>query len=348
MSETHNAILSYQSPTNSGEPGTLVGPLDDEFGIVSVQNASSVATYSLSDATRIQTSSGTIEFAIPVRVSNVGTLDSAQLPNTIALIGVKTLVTEAAIRAQTVSFLFELTVGGNTYNSFAEIYPSRLTRETFSGDVVGDTELLGEGLANVVFHGVELPTDAQDVTFTLNFNVRGNASFFTSGFTMLIGSVFIGSELPIALVPDSFSWGTEIIQESHLSRSLGLFAGDGVLRRSINFELFDISIDEITGATGNYMGGGNRNELPPMLYQAMINNVGQPMLMSPYPYPVENTVWDLTTPDATELEQRKFSARQNFFSVYGLFDRQSQVDVGEFNAGLDTRYRTRMRFGEVR
>ena len=310
--------------------GVTVDPIVAGDGVDSIDNDEGVCTSALSNYSTINADSAAtdVEFttALDFNPLDVG-YDGLY---TVALIGVRILpsTVDTVVRCA-------LTAGSMTYQSAAAIYGQDMTRVLPVGEE--GHQLLGSGLANIIFH--DLPAAAIDaVTFALTPDSGSLASA-----QIRIGSIFVGLQIPFASNPGTWNWSSEVVNQQHTSRAIGNFSGDGVVRRAVSFEVTKTELEGLTGiGTGFYSGS------PPVpnIFRASLASVGAPMLLSPYPYAV-NDAWG-DSPENGEITQRLRSVRQNFFSIYGLLDRRTEVGMREFNDGLNSEYRARLRYAEIR
>jgi len=320
-----------------GVAGIEVGALVAGAGVDSIDNAEGVCTESLSNYATLNMGTGdqVAEFTATVEVNPL----ESQLDGmyTVALLGIRItpLDTDVVLRGS-------LTYGSQTWWSAATVYGQTMERTLPDSGVEGHS-LMGSGLTNLVFH------DLPEMLFTglpLEFALTLDAGFSLSGCSIRIGSIFAGLQIPFANSPGVFTWSDEVVKQEFTTRALAHISSDGVMRPSVAFEVTTTDLKGITGVGLDYYNQPGGSLPVPNFFRAMIASVGQPMLLSPYPYAVSDAWGDSV--DTAEIAQRIRSIRQNFFSIYGLLDRRSEITVREFNEGLNTEYRVRMRFAGIR
>jgi len=229
-----------------------------------------------------------------------------------------------------------MTAGSETYQSAAPVYAQEMNKELPSG-AIDNHELFGSGVTNLVFHDLPVSVLTSGVEFELALDAGDIASK-----SIRIGSVFLGLQIPLEFNPRTFSWSVGKVNDEFDSRAGVRYASNGILRRTVSFDAQLMALETITGFGADFY----TDSVPlPSMFRAGIANIGQPMLLSPYPYAVTGQDWDASSVDVNE---RLFSIRQNFFSLYGLLDRSADFSIEAFNADLGTQYRGRFRFIEVR
>lgn len=335
---THLPKTSYLCVSGWGDEidGIEVTELDAGDGIASVDSPESICTSTLTDYATINVSGGdteVVEFSTSVTMKPSENELSGL--STIALLGIRVTPrdVDGVLRGS-------LTIGSRTWHSAAPIYGQTLRRVLPDG--MEGHSLLGSGLTNLIFHDLpDLATGGAVMEFTL----KSDGGPDLGSTQIMIGSVFGGLQIPFANAPSSYVWSDEVANQEFITRALGHISSDGVMRPSTTFEFASTDIVDITGIGEDYYGTGGGVPMP-CLMRAMIASVGQPMLLSPYPYSFEGE-WD-DTPDAAEVTQRLMSVRQNFFSIYGLLDRRTEIGLREYNNGLESEYRARLRFMGIR
>lgn len=314
-----------------GVVGSEIGPLVAGTGVDSITDANAAASPVLADYSTLVV--GAAATSATFTTSLAMNPDDAALGGsvTVALLGVRVspMTLDTVMRAT-------MTVGANTYESAAALYGQEMDR-TLPGGLLEGHELFGSGVTNIVFH--DLPVSV--LTTGVEFNLALDAGTIAST-TIRIGSVFVGLQIPLNVNPRGFGWSIEPINDRFRSRAGVNYSSNGVMQRVCSFEAQRSSFELISGIGSTFYSAG----VPvPNLFRASLASIGQPMLLSPYPYPLTNQAWSGTVSD---VDQRVMSVRQNFFSMYGLLDRSADTSIEEYNQELKTEYRTRLRFGEVR
>lgn len=314
-----------------GSAGTTVGAMTATGGTVT--RGPAAASRSLGDFTEIAGSSATVTASVDLAIKPSDSSLSGQY--VVALIGVRItpLDRDVVLRCK-------MTANGVDYFSAATIYCQQMDR-SLPATTEGH-QLFGSGLANLVFHNLPHTAITSGVAFEMILD--GGPSL--SGKTIYVGSVFAGLEIPLKLDANSVQIGAQISNDRNTKRSGGDLSSDGVLLRSLQLEARAMPLEVLSGISGDYYSSSKY--VGPSILRAAIANVGAPMLLSLYPYALQNAGWS-GSPDADEIQERSLSRRQNFFSLYGLLDRQIDVSTDEQQGeGLGALYRTRLRFGEIR
>lgn len=315
-----------------GSAGTTVGTMTATGGTVTRGDAA--ASRSLGDFTEIAASSATVTASVDLAIKPSDASLSGQY--VVALIGVRItpLDRDVVLRCK-------MTANGVDYFSAATIYCQQMDR-SLPASTEGH-QLFGSGLANLIFHN--LPHTA--ITSGVDFEMVLDGGPSLSSKTVYIGSVFAGLEIPLKMDANSVQIGTQIANDRNTKRSGGDLSSDGVLLRSLQLEARQMPLEVLSGISGDYYSSSSEY-VGPNIMRAAIANVGAPMLLSLYPYALPSAAWS-GSPDADEIQERSLSRRQNFFSLYGLLDRQIDVNTDEQQGqGLSALYRTRLRFGEIR
>lgn len=316
-----------------GVDAVTVGPLVAGTGVDSIENPEGVATDSLGDFSTLVTTSGATSavFTTSLDLDPLSTDYDGKV--TVALIGVRVSPsTQDSVMTAT------LTVGSDAYHTAAPIYGQEMAKGV-SGGSAGH-ELIGSGVTNLIFHDLPASVVGSGIEFALDLD---NGESIASK-SIDIGSVFVGLQIEMEFNPRTFSWASEAAGDRYLTRAYNAVSADGVIRRTVSFEAQRLGIETITGVGSAFYGG----ELPlPNIFRASIASIGQTMLLSPYPAAFNNVTWPVT-PSGSQIQDRLMACRQNFFSVYGLLDRRTEITTDEYRNGLETVYRARMRMGEVR
>jgi hypothetical protein len=309
--------------------GVSVSALTAGTGVDSISDASAAANQILGDYSTLNVASGASSAAFTVDLAL--NPDSAVLDGsvTVALLGLRMtpLEFDTVMRCT-------MTVGSTTYESAAPIYGQEMNR-TLPAASVGH-ELFGSGVTNLVFH--DLP--ASVLTTGVEFELALDAGDIGST-SVYVGSVFVGLQIPLWLNPDTFTFGSDVSNDRFRSRAGVMYSSSGVLQRTVSFEVVKADLENVHGIGADFYA----NDVPaPNIFRAAIANIGQPMLFSPYPYPLTDQAW---ADSVSDVDQRLLSVRQNFFSLYGLLERQLDISVREGSKDLGATYRARMRFVEV-
>ena len=314
-----------------GVVGSEVGTLVAGTGVDSITDPDAAASPVLADYSTLVVAAAATSATFTTSLAL--TPNSTELDGkvTVALLGVRMspMSLDTVMRAT-------MTVGADTYESAAALYGQGMSRELPSGLVEGHT-LFGSGVTNIVFHDLPVSVLTTGVEFTLALDAGDIAET-----SIRIGSVFVGLQIPVEFSSRGFSWSVEPANERFSSRAGVNYSSDGVMQRVCSFDVQRSRFELLSGIGDTFYADG----VPiPNLFRASLASIGQPMLLSAYPYPLTNQSWSDTV---TDVEQRVMSVRQNFFSMYGLLERSADLSLEEYTQQLNTEYRTRFRFGEVR
>lgn len=309
--------------------GVSVSALTAGTGTSSIDDASAAANQILGDYSVLNTATGNSAAFTTTLAMNP---DSTDLDGSycVALLGLRmTPLTQDVVMRCT------MTVGSTTYESAAPIYAQEMNR-TLPAGTVGH-ELFGSGVTNIIFHNLPSSVLTSGVEFELALD---GGSIGSS--EVYVGSIFVGLEIPLWLNPNNFTWGSAVSNDTLTSRAGVRYSSSGVLRRNVSFEVVRAGLETIHGIGSDFY----TSDIPsPNLFRAAIATIGQPMLFSPYPYPLTGQAWGDSVGD---VDQRLMSIRQNFFSLYGLLERDLQLSIREASKDLNSDYGARMRFIEVR
>lgn len=158
-----------------------------------------------------------------------------------------------------------------------------------------------------------------------------------------VGHLFVGMDLSLKMNPDTFAWGLRVDNERARSRNFSAINSDGTLLRTVSAESNRMDYYSINGSEIRFIHADNlvQSIYPDANVLDMIKcNTSYPILFNPYPYPaVDGTL---------TKEQFTMMGRQNFFSVYGFFENDVEVQTDDFRDGLNTLYRMRFRVQETR
>lgn len=337
---TQCAFLSYQG---YGSGPSYVGPLESVSGVSGIENADSVGTYKVSNFAQVAPS-GT-DFTVRV---NAGLFPVIPAPSggdygitvTVGLIGCS--VDPGATPWDEDPTACQLTTDASVnMTSFATLTPWEMPRWD-SPD--SDKDLLehnaltgGGGLTNFLFSGIPYDTiaspDGQDWDFRF-------PEWSDAGSSLRIGGFFLGFDIPLRISPAGFMWWVEALNDRFNARDGSVYSRDGVLRRGASFDAVDVPVGDVTGKDASF---GNTGTHRANLFRAAIANMGQPMLLNPYPYSIDSHVDNAAaSPEAAAL-----SNMQNFYSVCGLLDRRMEFRQ-QLQPGLKTTYSVRVNFFEAR
>jgi hypothetical protein len=313
--------------------GVTIGDVVSADSDTTVINAGAAASQNLGDYTTLEGSASAVSLSCDVDIDMVPNDSSLDGSYTIAVIGVrvKPLSRDIVVRCA-------MTIGSEVYQSAATVYGLEMERDKPVG--TEGHELFGSGVANFVFHDL----DASALGTTVNFEFTIDEAGDFGDKSLLIGSIFCGLQIPLSVDRNSVSMGFQIANDRATTRGGNSIDSNGVLLRSLGFQAKEMPLSVITGISDGYYSG---DYVGANLMRAAISNCGQPMLLSMFPYPVTGE-WSESSPDAAEITERNRSRRQNFFALYGLLDRQIDVNADQSFSDGEMLYLARLRFSERR
>jgi hypothetical protein len=331
-------VTSYLCVQGWGEDssGVSVGEiLSADSGTTLVTNGEAAASTNLGDFTTLTGATGasTVSFNVDVSIQpNDASLDGKYALGLIGL-RIKPSSRDVVLRAT-------LQSGSEVYESAATIYGLDMERDLPVGNE--GHFLFGSGVSNIVFHN--LPADTFDSTLTVTLAVDSNIVDLGDR-DVLLGAVCPFLEIPMSIERTSVAMGFAVMHDENTTRGGNDISSNGVLKRTLAVQAKEMPMSALTGISDGYYDG---DFIGANMMRAAIANVGQPMLMSLFPYPVDSSWGDFSGLSPAQVEARNLSRRQNFYAIYGKLDRQIDVTIDEsFEAGEST-WRARLRFGERR
>lgn len=314
-------------------------------GVSSIENGDGVFDPDLSNYATVNANASAASFAVQIDFAKLSShLSGADL--TVALIGCSLLTYEDASGSpdpdsefsENISMLMssDLTAEASTLFSFA--HNSQDGVKTFNAQPL--PSVISGGRSNLVFHG--LGAAAAGATATVTVTVERAAADVTARphAKLLLGHLFVGSDLEVTIDPRVFSWSLQLANERFRARDFGAVNSDGTLVRRAIGEFIKITVNDLMGA--GLTGVSPVAITPAPNFLDMIKaGASYPLLFNSYPA-------GLTVDSTVTVAQADLTARQNFFSVYGFFMDPLEVQTREFRDGLATEYRARFRFEETR
>ena len=198
--------------------------------------------------------------------------------------------------------------------------------------------VISGGQTNLMFHSVgtakQSPAFGGDLIIVRkpdDVTARPHARF-------IIGTFFVGIEIPVAIDPRSFSWSLGLENERYQSRGGGAISSDSSVIRRSSGEIVKIANNTIVGM--EVMASGP-NVFVPNLFDLTKVNTSYPFVFSPYPTTAVSV-------NSLTAELANLTARQNFFSIYGFLEDPLEFQIGEYRDGLNTEYTARFRIKETR
>ena len=234
------------------------------------------------------------------------------------------------------------------YWTYSHNSPNAITtwdREPLPGIIAG-------GTANLVFGSLPGPpyaggSDFEFIRDPANVTARPHA-------VMIVGHMFRGVDIKIDIDPTSFAWSIEAENQRFRSRAAGAISSEGTLIRRSSGQIRHIMQDDFTGAPVTGVGVDGEQtvyrpypEVDPVanFFDMIKSNNSYPLLFNPYPKLLQQTKGNAANFTA---EDYNYSARQNFFSIYGFMDGGFELTPSEYRDGLDSEYKARFRIQETR
>lgn len=353
--ETQNAVISYV-------PQPLFTYLETQIlsgitNVDSVDNASGIFDPDLSNFSTVNVTSGETDFEVNVQWGANGGVDLSNYDTlTIALVGcaLRTYKDDGGGNPDPATVVNEDIVGvldglisQTSWLTFAHDSPNRITTfdaETMPGIIAG-------GTANLVFSKLdikdEFPEESMQFNFTFyrlpaNVTARPHAE-------LIIGHMFVGVDLEVALNPRTFSWSMGVENTKHRARDHGSKGSEGTLVRRCSGEILRIGQGDMTGSSVTEITSNvpTATENYPNLFDLIKVNNSYPLLINPYPRPLKIVT---TTPPSAAYDTRtaNLTARQNFFAIYGFLEGDFTLQTGAYRNGIDSQYNAFFKFEETR
>lgn len=339
---TQNSVISYtpQPYFDSGTP-TIVA----QTAIASIENATGVFDPDLSNYTTVVPNQSAATFAVKIDFAKQSAyLSGADM--TLALIGCALLTYEndggspdlATEFSESINCSMSSNVGtvSSTLASYA--HNSQDTIHTFGRTAL--PSIVSGGRANIVFHG--LGKSSAGATATVYVTVKRSAADVAARphARFVIGHLFVGVDIPIVIDPRSFAWTMFLENQRFVARDFGALNADGTLVRRCTGEIMRIGHDALVGSEVTGVSPVAAS-LTPNFFDLVKASTSYPLLFNPYPRPT-------VVESSASADDFNFTARSNFFSIYGFMDDPLEVNVGEYRDGLDSQYRARFRIQETR
>ena len=213
--------------------------------------------------------------------------------------------------------------------------------------------IISGGTANLICSGLGSPSGAGGAAnfdfrfFRLSANVTARPWA-----KLIIGHMFVGVELPIDIDPNSFQWNLGLKTQRFFARDQGAKSSEGTLVRQASGEIRNILLNDIIGSdvTSLEFDATYPTYIPdalttlPNLFDLVKINNSYPLLFNPYP----NSFFIADPQSVNDVDGYNLTARQNYFSIYGFMEDDLQLLPGEYQDGLDSKYRARFRIQETR
>lgn len=333
-----NSIISYvpQPYLVAGASSIVAGA-----GVSSIENEDGVFDPDLSNFTTINATSGatSISFTLTFAKSS-GHLSDFDM--TLALIGCGLLTYESGDPdtefSENIDCLMTTDIGTVVAQQAGFAHNSQDNIKTFGGSAT--QSILSGGRANLVFHGLgkSSASSTGSVTVTITRAAADAAARPVANF--IIGHLLPCVDMSVVIDPNSFAWTLKVENERFLARDFGAISSDGTLVKRSSGEIIKIPITTMIGA--NVSGVGPLAVDPSAnIFDLVKANTSYPLLFNPYP------VGPVAASGVT-AEQLNYTARQNFFSIYGFLEDPMELLVSEYREGLNSEYRARYRIMETR
>ena len=337
-----NSIISYvPQPYFTEGACTII----NQSNVDSIDNSDGIFDPDLSNYVTVNPSYGATSFAVKIDFGK----QSLRLTNydmTLAFIGCSLLTYEDSGGSPDLSTEFteninctmssNITAESDTQISF--VHNSEDSIFTFCRTAM--PSIISGGLANIIFNGLGVSNTGTTATVYGTFTRNAADASARPHAVLLIGHLFIGVDIPITMDPRVFNWTMLVENERFTARDFGAISSDGTLVKRATGEILKID---------NYSFIGSEiTSVSPIVVTPKANffdlvkgNTSYPLLLNAYPAgSIELATYT--------LNGINFTARQNFFSIYGFLEDPVQLQVGEYRDGLDTEYRLRFRIQETR
>lgn len=344
MAANQNSIISYvPQPYFTEGLSTVV----NQSNVDSIDNSDGLFDPDLSNYVTINPTSGVTQFAVKIDF-NKNSDHLTDYDMTLGFIGCSLLTYEddgfgspdlATEFTENINCVMSSNITAEADNQISYSHNSEDSIHTFSR--VSLPGIISGGLSNLIFNGLGASNTASTATVYATINRSSADASARPHAVLLIGHLFIGVDIPIAMDPRVFSWTMQVENERFLARDFGTINADGTLVKRATGEILKIDNysfigSQVTQITPSFVATPQSN-----FFDLVKINTSYPLLLNPYPAgQVESATVTLATINLT--------SRQNFFSIYGFLEDPLQLQVGEYRDGLDTEYKLRFRIRETR
>ncbi len=338
-----NSIISYapQPYFETGAP-TIVG----YNNVASIENSSGIFDPDLSNYTTIVPDTSAADFSVQIDFNK----QSGHLANSnmsLGFIGCSMLTYADSGGSPDLSTefsenlvcLMSCDIATVTDELVSYAHNSQDTIHTFARDALPG--VISGGRANVLFSGLGLSAAGSTGTVYATFERAAADVSARPHVRLIIGHLFVGVDIAIIIDPRSFTWTIVLENERFRARDFGAINSDGTLVRRSTGEIIKIDQNMLIGSEVTSITPSIVAVVVPNLFDLIKANTSYPMLLNPYPR-------TQVTEAALTIEDTNYTARQNFFSIYGFMDDPLELATGEFRDGLNSEYRARFRIQETR
>jgi hypothetical protein len=337
-----NSIISYV-PQPFFDDGTAA--IANVSNVSSFENSGGVFDPDLSDYTTVVPSSSSSDFSFQMTFAKASAhLSSANV--TVALIGCALLTYEDSGGSPDLDTEFSenivALVTNNIGTSASELcsYAHNSQDNVNTFDRVALPSVISGGRTNLLVHGLGAASSGASGSVTVKIKRKAADVSARPHARFQIGHLFCGIDIPVWIDPRSFAWTMFLENDKFKARDFGAIPSDGTLVRRAQGEIIRFGHEIIVGSQVSSVGPIVDSVIP-NLFDMVKSNCSYPLVFNPYP---RNNV----TEAALTVDEANYTARQNFFSIYGFLDDPLEINIGEFREGLNSEYRARFRFEETR
>jgi hypothetical protein len=339
---TQDSIISYvPQPFYVDGTATIV----NYTNVAAITNSPGIFDPDLSNYTEVEPTSSAASFAVQIDFNK----QSGHLANhdlTLALVGCALLTYEDSGGSpdldtefsEDITCKMSANISAVTSELVGYAHNSQDTIHTF--DKTPLPSVISGGRSNIVFAG--MGAAAAGATGTVYVTIERTAANVAARphAKLLIGHLFIGADVLITLDPRTFAWTLNVENQRFVARDFGAINSDGTLVKRVTGEIIKIDNYKLIGSeiTGVSPIAAT---VTPSFFDLVKVNTSYPLLFNSYPRPA-------VLASGVTIDDLNYTARQNFFSVYGFMADPLELNVGEFRDGLNTEYRARFRIQETR
>jgi len=340
---SQNSIISYvPQPYFTAASCTIAG----YNNVAAIENPAGIFAPDLSDYTTVEATPSSADFAVKIDFSKQsGHLATSDM--SLGFIGCSLLTYEDDGGSPDLASEFSENINCHMSANISVVVAEQISYAHNSEDTIYTfcqapmPSIISGGQANIMFNGLGVSSAGATATVYMKI-VRTAADVAARPHAILqVGHLFIGVDLPVTIDPRSFAWTLDSQREQFVARDFGSINADGTLVKRATGEVIKIDNYSMLGTEITNVSGGVTSTRKPNFFDLIKANTSYPLILNPYPTgPVA-----VSTYTAGQLN---FTARQNFYSIYGFFEDPLETQVGEYRDGLDSEYRARFRIRETR
>jgi hypothetical protein len=337
-----NSIISYV-PQPFFESGSA--SIANVSNVSAFENSAGIFDPDLSNFTTVVPTASASDFSFQITFPKQSAhLASANV--TVALIGCSMLTYEndggepdlATEFSENIVCLLTNDIGTVTSELVSYAHNSQDNVHTFESLAL--PSIISGGRTNLVVNGLGAASAGATGTVTAKFKRKSADVSARPHVRLRVGHLFVGIDIPVWVDPRSFAWTMFLENQRFKARDFGAINSDGTLVRRATGEIIRFGHEIIVGSQVASVGP-IVDSVVPNLFDLVKSNCSYPLLFNPYPR-------SNVTEAALTVDEANYTARQNFFSIYGFMDDPLEINVGEFREGLNSEYRARFRIEETR